>query len=154
MQQQYIGNMVLGSAVDVTDPCADQDAACRLRVPILPGAYEAWCQYSEPSPWGSYVVALWLKKSDVAFCALPPDGAWTSCGKIGVDSGIAGFFDRKPDLHGAAWEEFVDRTPDSGCVLDKLDGRDAFWCRTCGDGVYRVYACGRRGVLLYLEDEE
>ena len=80
--------------LDVTDPCYETGVWCRIKVPIVPGVYnyEAQIAYTD---WGCRVKALRIMQKNAGFSRLTY-GKYID-GEVGVDAGLAGFFENKPD---------------------------------------------------------
>lgn len=38
--EEYVGKIMLGDKVDITDPCYDKSVWCRMTVDCKPGEYE------------------------------------------------------------------------------------------------------------------
>lgn len=88
--------------LDVTDPCYDNDAWCRIKVPIEPGTYNYEVRISNEGMWGDRVKEIRITKKEAGFSKITygkfikgntPDNPG---GTVGVDSGTAGFFEDKP----------------------------------------------------------
>lgn len=125
--------------IDVTDPCYDKDVWCRSTLPIKPGEYE-W-QAVEMEHTGGYGPRIYslsifqkgatLRKKRGEIVAY-----------IGVDAGLAGFFEDKPDYNDKAWNAICDYLGGKNvCVAEK---ENPFKCvGICsdsgyGDGEYAV----------------
>ena len=78
--------------VDITDPCYDNDTWCRLRKELPAGEYKYEANINDYGDWGKRVTSIRIQKKDWK-------GSKTTelIGYIGVDAGLAGFFDNKPD---------------------------------------------------------
>ena len=136
---EYVGALELGNYVDVTDPCYNRDVWCRRTLPCVPGLYTGYVEFSDEGDWGTRVARLSIFKDDKKRTL----GDMKSMGTIGVDAGLAGFFNNKPDFNVEEWSKFVND-------LGDLDGlhKTYYWnlyngifsCSGYGDGVYEVYA--------------
>lgn len=163
----FSGAMTLGGTVDATDPCLVQSSRWRMTLTGLrPGVYRCYLQRIPRD----YVQGLFLVHEDVPFSGIQnpeADSAWKSVGRIGVDAGMAGFFDQKPDWLRQRWGELMDwmeeQDAQAGGRLHayrkQFDGRDAFWSTSgYGDGDYRVFVQQNGGettaACLWFEDEE
>lgn len=137
---KYIeGEIVFNTdTLDVTDPCYDKDVWCRMTVPIAPGKFNYRAELVDY--WGERVSALRIVSADID--CIPNRGR--VIGNIGVDAGLAGFFDHKPDYDDDKWAEIcefinhdencyeVDEKTPLGCV-------GVFSSSGIGDGGYNVY---------------
>lgn len=127
--------MYLKDKLDITDPCYDKDVWCRITVPCLEGEYTCHYDTVEIEDWGKRVKSIWIKHEDFQNA-----DDWEFVGTIGVDAGLAGFFDDKPDFDDKEWEELCDEIFDKNVIETKFEGRDAFFTQSgIGDGVYDVY---------------
>ena len=127
--------------IDVTDPCYDSDVWCREKVFITPGKYIYTVKIKQQQ---NYEIVSHLKirlKNAKGGIRLFRD-----IGAIGVDAGLAGFFEDKPDYNDETWKKVVDMVVAcEGPVVIKTDKESAFGCNGIvvssgyGDGVYRVY---------------
>ena len=84
--------------LDVTDPCYDKDVWCRMTVDIIPGVYDyeiitsdGRCRYLSIKLEGAGNIRRGLVVGD-----------------IGVDAGLAGFFENKPDYDNDTWYKICD----------------------------------------------
>lgn len=155
LERNYVGQIHLGSVVDITDPCYDKDTWCRMQAEIKSGTYNCYSYIGESKGWGKRVWINQIVIADDADAAATEEKirigrSWRTIGSIGVDAGLAGFFDRKPDFKDDDWQEicdwmFDDCTHNPNNVyesyIDNFDGKDGFWTESgCGDGVYTVHA--------------
>lgn len=125
--------------LDVTDPCYDKGVCCRMTVNIIPGVYD-------------YEVIT--SDGRCRYIAIKLEGTGTvrrgfAVGHIGVDAGLAGFFENKPDYDNNTWYKICDylyKTDYSGpkvAATDKDDktifGCECVFCSSgYGDGTYEV----------------
>ena len=121
--------------LDVTDPCYDKDVWCRMTVDIIPGVYDyevitydGRCRYISIKREGSGFVRRGLV-----------------IGNIGVDAGLAGFFENKPDYDDDAWMNVCMNIHGTyGVVATDKDNKAPFGCECVfcysgyGDGSYEV----------------
>lgn len=136
---ECIGRKTFGDTVDITDPGYDKDVKYRKNgVKIVPGTYEcvAWRHnfpYEGRDDIRVCIAGIYLTgvdKNDVEWS--PEEFA-----DIGVDAGLAGFFQNKPDYTADEWRN----------LCDKLGYSDDAWilpegfCTSSGfgDGRYPVY---------------
>lgn len=127
-----------GNQVDITDPCYDKGTWCRTTQELPEGEYECWVEIEDCGDWGkrvalSQIIKNGLDNSDIY--------ARTYVAEIGVDAGLAGFFDNKPDYDDDAWDDFCDMLDGKAWVVDentaaKCDG--FFTSSGFGDGCYAV----------------
>ena len=137
MRKKLLGTRHFGERVDVTDPCYDKDVWCRTTVTILPGEYTGYIwrewktfrngtRFAEPHCLGIYRGGI-----------IPPQKKRELIGTIGVDAGMFGFFENKPDYGEAEWQKICQR------ALSKNPSwlhRDGFITLTAdGDGAYPLY---------------
>lgn len=140
----FKGMITLPDSVDVTDPCYDRDVWCRMKVcDLIPGKYNCFYDISDEEECGRRVSEILIMKSDQDTIkrfvkdTLP----WEEIGEIGVDAGLAGFFDDKPDFSDPEWQEFCDSMDDfkEMAWMRKFDGKDGFYALSgYGDGCYPV----------------
>ena len=165
---KYFGEITLSETTDVSDPCYDRDVWCRITVPTIPGTYKCfgWVA-SDGMIEGIMVVHLDVLNKD--------RGVEDELGEIGVDSGMAGFFDHKPDLEKDNWKNLltvmrrVEDEKRERVYIDTLKelnpkyGGSFFTSAGYGDGMYPVFGShkdenGRYGrleiVFIGEEDEE
>ena len=103
---KHVGTLVLGNKVDITDPCYDKDVWCRMTVDCEPGEYKGYVELSDEGEWGIRVKSISIFKGD-KICGIEE---MELIGEIGVDVGMAGFFNNKPDFNDEEWEYFCDKT--------------------------------------------
>jgi len=126
--------------LDVTDPGYDRNVWCRMKVDIIPGEYIYKAYIRKVKDWGNRVTQLSIinvsakRRSRIGKCV----------GEIGVDAGLAGFFENKPDYKDEDWFKICEELNDYPCVYEAKK-ENAFHCNgvVCssgiGDGVYAVY---------------
>lgn len=159
--EKVIGTKYFGSKIDITDPCYDRDVWCRMNdVEIEPGDYECYVKLlddEETGGWGERVAEIGIRN------IVSISGAYTHVynylGEIGVDAGLAGFFNNKPDYTGEEWGDFCSALGDH--EKHAWINEDGFFSSSgYGDGEYDVYAAMENGkiVALFIEfiepDEE
>ena len=132
--------------VDITDPCYDKDTWCRLRKELPAGEYKYEVNISDQGVWGERVTSIRIKRKNWKGSVIN-----SLVGYIGVDAGLAGFFDNKPDYKETPeHDEWVDDVCNG--FLFKQDGEvyeahrnNAMRCEGVfsssgyGDGSYPVY---------------
>lgn len=159
LRRKTIGIKTFGNKVDITDPCYKKDVWCRLNdIEITPGDYTciAWkstetYEYNGKEHKDVRVGNLGIYLNGV----IPSQKSMEEIGEIGVDAGLAGIFNSKPDLDDDSWRGFCD-------YIDKGDhwifnGKDSFGldgvCSSSGygDGMYGVYAAKKDGKISAIE---
>ena len=104
LKAKLIGTKSYGNKpVTATDPCYDEGTWCTEVIDIEPGEYTcvAWIPVDE-------IVSI-------ARCGIYRDGIISPIahrehvGTIGVDGGLAGFYQGKPNYRDAEWKEFCDK---------------------------------------------
>lgn len=126
--------------LDVTDPCYDKNVWCRMTVDIVPGVYDYEIVTDESDGWGQrcrYISILREGAESVRRGLV--------VGTIGVDAGLAGFFENKPDYDDDAWVNVCENIHGHPSVVatDK-DSKEPFGCECVfcssgyGDGEYEV----------------
>lgn len=124
-----IGNREFDGKIDITDPCYNKTVWCRMNdVEVKPGNYFG---YIETNSKGRVsLIGIYLD-DDL------PTNAFAHIGDIGVDAGLAGFFENKPDYSSEEWVEICEKLRGKNWAL--LD--DGFVSLTgYGDGEYPVWA--------------
>lgn len=160
MEIRTIGEKWFDDHIDITDPCYNRDVWCRMNdVKIKGGEYVCWVgvlSNIKTNGWGERVGEIGIRFVDAA-----KDLHYEKIANIGVDAGLAGFFNEKPDYTTEQWDEIC------GLVLNHEETRawitdDGFFSSSgYGDGGYNVYAAKTDGEIeaLYIqfipeEDEE
>lgn len=145
--EEYIGKIVLGDKVDITDPCYDKDVWCRMTVNCKPGEYTGYAIISDEGEWGKRVASIGIYKDNKVVDL----DSMELIGDIGVDAGLAGFFNNKPDFPDDEWTNFLIESGvwDSNGEHDYdtkyyACGYGLFSESGYGDGSYDVYATPER----------
>ena len=162
MAKKEYGVTVFHNQVDITDPPYDRNVWCRKTVNTVPGTYHCYAAKNS--------------EGRVASCEIILDGIevkegmWEEVCSVGVDTGLAGFFDGKPDFPDKDWRKFYNRISqisnsaseeNDGVYLTDFAGCNSFFTSSgWGDGSYPVY--GVRDVngnyvalrILFIEEEE
>jgi len=136
MKKSVIGTRHFGDTIDITDPCYKRDVWCRINdVKIIPGDYECVIWGSDEGEWGERVGIIGIYLGGV----VPSQDKMKYIGSIGVDAGLAGFFENKPDYSDEEWSKFCDTM---GCHDAYIF--DEGFCSSSGygDGEYDVMAYG------------
>lgn len=139
MKFEQVGTMTFGETIDITDPCYSRDVWCRMNdVVIEPGEYDCYVCWNDCGTWGNRVKAIAISKNKQYIKVLRN---LDELGVIGVDAGMAGFFNNKQDFSDSEWSEFCDKVG-----IDKLffSPNNEFVCNGFfsasgyGDGSYPV----------------
>ena len=133
MKTNHYGEMYFGKVIDVTDPCYDRDDWGRTSVDVVPGTYDCYATHTETGR----VAEIFIKRKDSHSVRT------RMIDTIGVDAGLAGFFNNKKDYTNSDWDELCHKISD----LDDVDGsytyflNDGFFSSSgWGDGEYAVFA--------------
>lgn len=145
---ECVGTIKLGNKVDITDPCYDKDVLCRMTVDCEPGEYTGYVDIVDEEEWGKRVNAISIFKNDENRGFEDME----RIGTIGVDAGMAGFFNNKPDFDDKEWSDFCNKTYD-GEAWNFCNG--IFSQSGYGDGEYEVFANEERNAftIVFIEDE-
>lgn len=123
--------------IDVTDPCYDKGVWCRSTLPIKPGKYTWWAEENTES-YGTRIHSLSIFQEG----AIPLRKRGETVAYIGVDAGLAGFFEDKPDYDDEEWSAICDYLHNKNVARAEKENR--FKCvGICsasgdGDGEYEV----------------
>lgn len=145
IEVKSVGQITLADTCDLTDPCYDKDVWCRTTVEnMLPGKYNCYAAVSDEKNWGDRVCRTWIIHED--FDKNPADDENFAEGlyidKVsnnGVDAGLFGYFNNKPDFDDKTWDEFLAHISSMHPVITvcPFDGRDGFVTSSgYGDGGY------------------
>lgn len=140
---RVVGKKHFGPKIEITDPCYNKDVWCRMNdVSIKEGEYT--CMISEATcddvfngkPYQYKVIeSIAISLSG----ELPTGTRSTYLGEIGVDAGLAGFFNNKPDYTDSEWKDFCNRlhhAQEEAWIFD-----EGFFSNSGhGDGSYPVFA--------------
>lgn len=155
MKTNHYGEMYFGKVIDVTDLRYNRDDRGRTSVDVVPGAYDCYASHTEEGR----VAEIFIKRKD------SHNVRTRKIGTIGVDAGLAGFFNNKKDYTDSDVDELCNKMSD----LDKVDGsytyflNDGFFSSSgLGDGEYAVFAnydeneeiVGLKIVFIYDEDKD
>lgn len=157
-----VGQMQVNDTVMVTDPCYNDDVWCRLKVEDMqPGTYDCMVDYDHFRDSGSpFVASIRLilsggEEAEFLKRQLKGKHPWRLRGAIGVDAGIAGFFNGdKPNFDTDEWfalcdwmreqdKQHKDANENGEYYIREVGdkGVTGFWSRTAyGDGEYNVFA--------------
>ena len=144
MREDVYGSITVGETIDITDPCYDEDVWCRINnFPIPAGKYECYVLMAdniETDGWGNRVARIGIRRDKSVYEERK--------GMIGVDSGMAGFFNCDNKL---IFDDIVENhlATDDVFIYD-----DAFVSSSgYGDGAYDIWAGYSNGeiVEVYIE---
>lgn len=138
----HVGFKEFTGPVTATDPGYDHDVWCVIHdINIKPGRYSLVVYYGKEYYEDEqnkrhyyslpYICAMYHES-----LAMYGRYKWRPIGSIGVDAGLAGFFQNKPDYNDEEWEDFCRKMRGDYCIT-----QEGFCTRSgIGDGVYDVYA--------------
>lgn len=135
------GTVVFESTkLDVTDPGYDKNVWCRMTVDIIPGEYIYKAYIRKIGDSGRRVTQLSIINVSVKSRAR----LGKCVGEIGVDAGLAGFFENKPDYDFDEWRKICEMLDDNSFVYEAKKENDfhcngVFSSSGLGDGEYPVY---------------
>lgn len=128
---EKIGTFDVESRLDVTDPCYNKDVKCRATVDCKPGTYYAYVEKID----GRVTKLMVYLNDKIRECNVELNN------NIGVDSGMCGFFNDKPDYNDLDWMRFCTDYHKESVVLCGLRGRIGVVSPTnYGDGTYELYS--------------
>ena len=142
MTEDVYGSITLPDKIDITDPCYGEDVWCRINnFPIPAGEYECYVLMAddiETEGWGNRVARIGIRKDESERVERK--------GMIGVDSGMAGFFNCDNKL---IFEDIIGGEVDDVYLYDNAFVSSSGY----GDGAYDVYAGYKDGkiVEVYIE---
>lgn len=163
LTRHYVEALIFdGGHVDVADPFAGRDNPFQLTVDVARGSYGCYIYTDENDiVWLCQIASTEPKHRDFVSKNVHNEKLWEEIGFIGVDSGYAGFFDKRPHLTLVQQGKLIDwmeEDPDDiAFIHDFADANnptpnDGFWSRSGeGDDMYSVYALKREGEIVALE---
>lgn len=140
-RRKTIGTKNFGPMIDITDPCYNKDIWCRKNnIEIIPGEYTCvtWTHTSNYEMNGKThkdkrvgIIGIYLSG------IIPTEKSMEEIGSIGVDAGLAGFFENKPDYTDDEWDNFCSKIRKGNAwIFD-----EGFFSESgYGDGCYPVFA--------------
>lgn len=143
LNAQIVGSRVFDSTpVTVTDPCYKAGTWCTLKAQVKPGTYA--CVAWKGRVWTTNPVTGKRTSHTQIFGngiyldgKIPKQDVCVKIGEIGVDAGLAGFFQDKPDYKDEAWFQLCDAVHIKNWLITK----EGFFTQSgWGDGTYSVYA--------------
>lgn len=156
MKVKFVGTKYFGPEVDITDPCYDKDVWCRMnKVRIKEGEYRCaiWPTYewhTDPLTGKKHRYSM-VGRIGIYLGEVPAQADLVKKGYIGVDAGLAGFFNNKPDYNDKEWQKICD---DFYATNNKYLFTDEgfFSSSGYGDGSYPLYvAYDGNGEIVSLE---
>lgn len=167
LKRHLVGQInIPDGVVDITDPCYDDDVWCRLNnIKVVPGTYNCYAYMGVDRDWGNRCWIAQLVIADGPYDEIAEDRicsgrSWRTIGSIGVDAGMAGFFNHKPNFNDKEWSEFCDNVLSNECEIHGyIDGfsedkksNQGFWTDSgIGDGCYTVHAIRENRKIIALE---
>ena len=134
---EYVWMMDFDDKIDISDPCYPRDGHSNIiDYKIKPGRYGCYIKYGKPEEYEENRIAeiSIIKKGYGG----TNDMIWNEVGTIGVDSGLAGFFNHKIEYTDEEWDDFCDRLGEEAKWWLNFD--NGFFSRSgWGDGGYYVY---------------
>ena len=153
LRKRKIGVKEFGGKINITDPCYDRDVWCRIDAEVKEGIYDCvvWRQTNyyehngEKYPVKTVsIIGIYLDG------VIPQQNKMEHIGDIGVDAGLAGFFNNKPDYTDDEWEKFCKLIADR--KKDAWINKEGFYSDSGnGDGYYPVYAYKKNNEITALE---
>jgi hypothetical protein len=120
--------------MDITDPCYDQDIWCRRTLKnVLPGIYKCFYHKQKAGDWGERIWSCRVIHKD---CLDIITKNPTFGGRVGVDAGLCGFFDNKPDYNDTEWHELCGKIENTNYYVLPYG---CFTSSGIGDGEYDYY---------------
>ena len=167
LERKLVGQINLPTGnVDITDPGYDRWVACRMRTKIAPGKYNCYAYTGIDRVWGRRVwinQIVFAEGSDAEYAekAIAVGRSWRTIGGVGVDAGLAGFFNDKSDFGDDEWNDLCEwmwssephnDADEADVYIRDFEGRDGFWTESgCGDGWYSVHAIRNNRKIVALE---
>lgn len=160
LKRKLVGKIeVPDGLVDITDPCYNKKVWCRMNdVKVVPGTYNCYAYYGETKYCGNRCWITQIVLADGPYDEIAEDKihsgrSWRVVGEIGVDAGLAGFFNHKPDFNDEEWYALCNEMSSKDEFIRKFaNGGQGFWTSSgLGDGVYTVYAIRDKGKIIALE---
>ena len=147
------GTLKFGPNIKVTDPCYDDSDDCHRNLVIKPGEYI--CAYNTADRFGVFMCGIYNAEffknlEDIENLHSQISTGFDCIGTICVDSGLAGFFENKPDFTNDEWLylcnlTFGNKTDNDFKIIDNCayiknvnDYKGFFTSSGEGDGDYHV----------------
>lgn len=162
LERIYVEELVFdGGSVDITDPGSTHENPFSLTVNVARGSYGCYVYMDEDgNVWVCQIASSEPTHRQFLLENIHNEELWENIGVVGVDSGYAGFFDKKPELTEEQWVEMAkEMTEEEGVVFiddfsDENDPtpNDGFWATAAeGDDLYSVYALKCDGEIVAVE---
>lgn len=135
---EYVGEMVFDNNIDISDPCYSRNGCGNIiDYKIKEGKYGCYIKYGKPEEWEENRIAeiAIIKKGYGG----TKDMVWNKADAIGVDSGLAGFFNHKNEYSNEEWSDFCDR----------LCNREGKWWVNFDNGFFSESGWGDGGYYVY-----
>ena len=158
---ELVGKMDFRSNVDISDPCYERDGNGNIiDYPIVSGKYRCFVKNIVNSSRVAEIAIVKMGHIGVE----NEDYLWDYIGNIGVDAGLAGFFNHKIEYSHEMWNDFCDRLGDNNGGFDEAQYwvnfdngffSDSGW----GDGCYDVFEYKHNGEtkglkIVFITEEE
>ena len=137
--------------VDITDPCYDNDVWCRNNnLSIEPGG---WMAINWVADGRTFCLELFNLNYLEDYNTM--DQQANEIGKIGVDAGMVGVFENKPNYNEEEWFALCDATHHGKLTSNKkeMKCKGVICCSGYGDGYYSVYGFKNENKYTYLRLE-
>lgn len=164
LKRKLVGTInIPDGLVDITDPCYDRDVWCRMNdVAVAPGTWNCYAYKGERIGWGNRVWIVQIVIADGPLDKIAEDKihsgkSWRQIGTVGVDAGLAGFFNHKPDFDDKEWHDlcnmmFAEERKGDSVFTKRFGSGDGFWTESGeGDGCYSVHAIRENRKIIALE---
>lgn len=163
LTRHYVEELIYdGGHVDVADLFTNEANPFQLTVDIACGSYGCYIYTDESDTvCVCQIASTELKHRDFLQKNIHNEELWEDVGFIGVNSGYAGFFDKKPRLSlvqkGNLLDWMEEDPDDIAFIYDFSDENDpapndGFWALSGeGDDMYSVYALKYEGEIVALE---
>lgn len=141
MVRLYSGILNLSKGVlDITDPCYDKDTWCRKTVKkVKTGKWS--CFYLQEAEDDGRIAQIEIVHESVDINDI--QNKYIAIGTIGVDAGLAGFFEEKPDYNDNEWSKICNFIPYDEPLIFQTDSpmkcNGIVTSSGYGDGCYEVY---------------
>lgn len=153
LNRHLIGTInIHDGVIDITDPGYDSDVWCRMsNVKVMPGVWNCYAYKGRHPRLGNRVWIVQIVIADGPYDEITEEKiqsrkSWRRIGEIGVDSGLAGFFNHKMNFSDKEWSDLCDmmfntETQNGSAYIKQFLTGDGFWTESgIGDGCYTVHA--------------
>lgn len=144
MRKKLICKRNFTENLQVTDPSYNEDSWYRLNLKIKAGEYSCyiWKRKTKSSTSTYYyevgIIGMYLNSKN-GNCVIPDARTRELIGYIGVDAGLAGFFNGKPDFTDEQWNYICRYIPAHRKEMFYKIKEGVFADSGRGDGEYPVY---------------